>query len=253
MLELFKWMSELSLFEGIKLFILIAILLASIPYFNIITAFYKHIILKKKLEIHFFEYSTDQNIYLGKNEVGDEIFIDLPEDDILIIGTKLKLYWNISGAYRIDLLPIGENIKGNSAHIIINDKITHFTLVAYGFFGKKVETHLEIPLDKLYLLDTTHISSYSDKIIRNAPLVNSSLITKKSILTKNLSQIDTNKLNDWHRVRLPKVCHIDFQIDSLISVNDKKKLLHNSLEQSRLLKSYTFSTKKYQTIITNNS
>lgn len=251
--SLFKWMSEMGTSEGLKYFLIIASILALIPYTEIITKYLRQIVLRKKFEIHFFEYSVEQNIYAGKDENGNDIYLDLPNDDIFINGTKLKLYWKVEGAYRIDLDPIGVKLKGNATEVLINHNVTKYTLTAYGFWGKQLTAEINIPVDKIYILDTTPFSEYSNKIIRTAPKVSVMPTTEANIIVQQYTQGKLFKMNDWLRTHLLKPTNSKIVTDKLIHANINRKKLYKNLDDSRLMKSYTFSTKKYQKIDLSNS
>ena len=79
MIKFFEWMSEFSLREGILYFILLATVLAILPYTNLIMLFVRHIVQKKELKILHFEYSVAPQQFIGKDKDGRE-FINLPVD-----------------------------------------------------------------------------------------------------------------------------------------------------------------------------
>ena len=238
--------------EGLKYLLIIASILALMPYTEIITKYLRQIVLRKKLEIHFFEYSVEQNIYAGKDEKGNDIYLDLPNDDIFISGTKLKLYWKVEGAYRIDLDPVQTKLKGNAAQVLINPDVAKYTLTAFGFWGKKLTAEINIPLDKIYFLDTTPFSEYSNKIIRTTPKVNVMSTTAANIIVQQYTHGKLFKMNNWLRTHLLKPTNSKIVTDKLIHANMNRKKLYKNLDDSRLLKSYTFSTKKYQKIDLSN-
>ncbi len=251
--SLFKWMSEMGTAEGMKYFLIIASILALIPYTEIIIKYLRQIVLRKKFEIHFFEYSVEQNIYAGKDENGNDIYLDLPNDDIFISGTKLKIYWKVDGAYRIDINPVGVKLKGNAAEVLIDPNVTKYTLTAHGFWGKKLTAEINIPVDKIYIIDTTPISEYSNNIIRTAPKVSVMPTTEANIIVQKYTQGKLFKMNDWLRTHLLKPANSKIVTDKLIHANMNRKKLYKNLDDSRLMKSYTFSTKKYQKIDLSNS
>jgi len=251
--SLFNWMSEMGKTEGLKYLLIVASILTLIPYTEIISKFFKQIVLRKKLEIQYFEYSVEQNIFAGKDDKGNQIYLDLPNDDIFICDTKLKLYWKVEGAYRIDLDPIGVKLKGNAAEVLINPNVTKYTLTAHGFWGKKLTAEVNIPVDKIYFLDTTPFSKYTNKIIRTAPKVSVMSTTEANIIVQQYTQGKLLKMNDWLRTHLLKPANSKIVTDKLIHANMNRKKLYKNLDDSRLMKSYTFSTKKYQKIDLSNS
>ena len=245
--SLFEWMAGLGTTEGIKYFSILAVILLVIPYSDYLLSYLKLIIFKKEFVIHFFEYSVDQNVYAGKDKLGNDIFIDLPNDDILLIGSKIKVYWKVEGALKIDIHPIGKGLKGNCAEILIDPKITNYTLTAYGIWGKKLSAEILIPTEKLYKLDTTKISSTSIHLIRPVPVIEIVKLTKESILTNTYSKGMIKKMNHWFRTYLFKPNTSKIKLDNLVHASSNRKKLYKNIDDARLIKGYTFSTKKYQT------
>lgn len=251
--SLFKWMADLGTAEGMKYFIILAVILALIPYSSLILISLKQIVLKKDLSIIFFEYSANQHVYAGKDENGNDLFIDLPEDDILLSGTRLKLYWKVEGAIKIDIEPIGTGLKGNCAEVLIDSSILKYTLTAHGLWGKKLTTELIIPIDKIYHLDTTKISTYTNHIVRPVPAINTIPISESRILINAYAQGTIKKMNNWFRVNLLRSSTSKINPEKLVHANTTRKNLYRNIDDARIMKGYTFSTKKYQTIKLSNS
>ena len=68
MAEFFKWIASLTLLEGMLYFLLAAVILAIIPYYNIITKYLKHFVYKKELKINFFSYQTITEHFIGVDD-----------------------------------------------------------------------------------------------------------------------------------------------------------------------------------------
>jgi hypothetical protein len=251
---LFKWMSELGTAEGLKYFCILAVLLALMPYFDLIKLFFRQLVLRKELQIHFFEFSTEQNVYAGTDDQGNQVFIDLPGDDVFIIGQKIKLYWKVDGAYRVDIVPIGKGLKGNCAHVLVTEGINKYELTAHGFWGKKESLEISIPENRVYHLDTTQLSNYSDHIIRPVPPVNTLNVTENYPKVRTLSKSKLKGLGNWSRLIMPGLETNTINTERLIHANHNKRMLYKYLDDARMLKGYSFSTKKYQdpTIINHN-
>lgn len=243
---LFKWMSELDLTEAVKLFFILSVILALIPYSDIIKVFFRQLILRKELKIHFFEFSAAQNVFAGKDEKGNDLFIDIPNDDIFIVGQKIKLYWKVEGAYRVDIDPIGKKLKGNCAHSLINLNSINYVLTAYGFWGKKESLEISIPEDRIYYLDTTQLSHYSDHIIRPVPLISTNRVTDNYPKVKSFSNSKLRNTKSWGRGNLLGLNTATIHTKNIVHPNPKKQLLYKRLDVARILKTYNFSTKKYQ-------
>lgn len=239
-------MSELGTAEGLKYFCILAVLLALMPYFDLIKLFFRQIVLRNELQIHFFEFSTEQNVYAGRDDQGNQVFIDLPSDDVFIIGQKIKLYWKVDGAYRIDIVPIGKGLKGNCAHVLVNEGLNKYELTAYGFLGKKESLEISIPENRVYHLDTTQLSNYSDHIIRPVPSVNTLNVTENYPNVRNLSKTKLKALGNWSRVTMPGLQTTSINTEQIVHANHTKRMLYKNLDDARILKGYSFSTKKYQ-------
>jgi hypothetical protein len=244
----FSWIAGLDKFEGMRYFFIVAACLALIPYSNTIYKYFRQIVLRKKLEVVFFEYSINQNIYAGKYDQNKSFFVDIPEDDFFIQGTKLRLYWKVEGALKVDIVPIGKGLKGNSVEVIIHKSISKYTLIAYGFWGEKIAFDLAIPKASLYNLETTKISAYSDHIIRENPFIKTLPITEFVASTYRYTNKELDNIRNWVRTNLLKINLTNIRTENLIKPNETKKKLYHKIDEAKIMKGYTFSTKKYQSI-----
>jgi hypothetical protein len=240
----FKWISELAPMEGMKYFAILCAILAILPYTNIIAKYLKQIVLRKKLEIVFFEYSYAQDIYVGKDENGSDIYMDLPSDDIFIIGSNLKLYWEVAGFSRIDITHVGEKLRGNAANVLIKEDISEYTLTAYGFWGEKTSTKIQIPKDKKHRIETTKLSTYSDYIIRSAPQIATSPITEYALSNSKFFE-NLRRMRNWYRDHLLKPINARIHCEKIVHADEKKKKIYKNIDAAWLTKGYTFTTKRY--------
>lgn len=246
--ELFKWISELEPMEGMKYFALLCAILAVIPYSNIIAKYLIQIILRKKLEIVTFEYSVAQDVFVGRDENGSEVYMDIPSDNFFVIGSNLMLFWEVKGHRRIDITHVGEHLKGNAAKVLINENISEYTLTAYGFWGEKINTQILIPADKKYRLNTFNISAFSDHIIRKSPAINTLPITETKVNnSKFFSHL--NRMRNWYREYLLIPGNTSIHCEKIVHADVKKKNIYRNIDASRLTKGYNFSTTKYNKIL----
>ncbi len=241
---LYKWISELAPMEGMKYFAIICAILAMLPYTNIIAKYLKQIVLRKKLEIVFFEYSYAQELFVGKDQNDSDIYMDILEDDVFIIGNKMKLYWEVKGSRRIDITHVGENLKGNAANVLIKENISEYGLTAYGFWGEKINAQIQIPEEKKYRIETTKISNYSDHIIRPAPQVNISAITEYKLINSKFFE-KLKRMRNWYREHLINPGNTRIHCEKIVYADEKKKELYSNIDAARLTKGYSFSTKDY--------
>ena len=158
MAEFFKWIASLTLLEGMLYFLLAAFILGIIPYYNIITKYLKYFVYKKELNINFFNYQTITEHFIGFDEENKPIYIRTDSEEVLIHNTKAIFFWSVDGAKKIDFLPVQENIKGNSAEIILDYNVLQYSIVAHGFSGEKITAEINLSIDKFYKIETTPIS-----------------------------------------------------------------------------------------------
>jgi hypothetical protein len=240
----YKWISELAPMEGMKYFAILCAILAMLPYTNIIAKYLKQIVLRKKLEIVFFEYSYAQDIYVGKDENGSDIYMDIPEDDVFIVGNKLKLFWEVKGYRRIDITHVGKNLKGNASSVIIKENISEYNLTAYGFWGEKITATIQIPEDQKYRLETTKLSAYSDSIFRKTPILNISPLTEYKLYNSKFFE-NLKRMRNWYREHLLNPNNARIHCEKIVHADEKKKKIYKNIDAAWLTKGYTFTTKRY--------
>jgi hypothetical protein len=242
MIELFKFLSNLERTEGISLFISLCLFLFLIPYYSLIIKYFKYIVLKKELKIISFDYSTLPLKY--------EDFINnlnSKKNNFLIINTPIYFTWKVEGAKKIDILPLYKNAKGNTAKSIIKENVKMYKLVAHGFNGKSVESIIDLSGELFYKINTNPLAS-NQKIIRQNPLIHSTNFSFTNINTFNKTNLKIRNLNYWKRNDLPNIKKRKLNLSYFSNNNHKNERLGEILNESKILKSYTFSTKKFQNI-----
>lgn len=246
MAEFFKWIASLTLLEGMLYFLLAAFILGIIPYYNIITKYLKYFVYKKELKINFFNYQTITEHFIGFDEENKSIYIKTDSEEVLIHNTKAIFFWSVDGAKKIDFIPVQENIKGNSAEIILDYNVLQYSIVAHGFSGEKITAEINLSVDKFYKIETTPISKSQ---LRTLPNVQSSPFTRNNEL----------RLREYGKIKLPGIHTNKIEINQRISnnskkldvlvTNDKLRNQYKRLGSSTIMKSYTFSTAKYQNLL----
>ena len=241
---LFNYLASLGSDELIKYFILLALILAIFPYSETILKYIKYFVLKKNLEIIYFNYYTQATEYKG-----DKSEMNLPNSSpkILINGSVIHFVWKVEGALKVDLLPIGEKLKGNASADIINSNKKKYTLIAYGFNGQKIESVIDLSNEIFYSVQTNPIAS-NQTIIRTTPTIGSAKFSNKNTSNFKLTDTKSNKLINWLRTRFHNIKTNQINTDYFVNTNTNKANLNNTLSRRKILKSYTFSTKKYQSL-----
>lgn len=203
MFNFYQYLSTLSFWELFYIALPIVSLLILMPYFGHIFKVLRILIRFERLEILQFEifytpvYSEKDSQLFGTSS------------DYFLSGTTATLYWRIKGASRVDLYPIGRNLKGNSANIIIENDNRDYTLTIYGLFGKKSST-ISIPAESIkkietekisenesgfelsYSVDTTSLEPEEKKFITDG-IENYSKLKQKQITPNNTRLIEVNK------------------------------------------------------------
>lgn len=243
----FNYLASLDTQEGIKYFIFLCLVLGLFPYHEIIMKYAKQLIFKKELKIINFSYSTGTSLSKGNVTIKNKSNVLNDYDKLLIINSKLNFVWEVEGASKIDLVPIGKKLKGNSASVIGDNNIKKYTLVAYGFKGDKIESIIDFSNEIFYSIKTNPIASNA-KIIRNTPSIHALKISKSKISTFKQTQTTTNILKNWFRNRLYEIETDNINANYFIKTNTNKNKLNDTISKRKILKSYTFSTKKYQSI-----
>ena len=147
----YQYLSTLTTWEIVFFALPIVLIMVLMPYFSLIFRVIMLTFRNEKPEILNFEILYNP-VYSDKDAL---MCVTIPE--YYIAGTTATLYWQVKGASRIDLEPLGKNVKGNSANIIIDSENRVFTLTVHGLQGK-VSSTISIPEELVKQLDTEKIS-----------------------------------------------------------------------------------------------
>lgn len=111
--------------------ICVVVLMAGMPYFGLVGRLMLLLLRRqmKAVVVRFDWFET------GSGGSGRPFFVE---------DTTAILHWEVEGAYRIDVLPIGRRLKGNAAEVVIKPGLNRFVLYAYGLSGK-AEAVLTLP------------------------------------------------------------------------------------------------------------
>jgi len=253
MINFFKWINNLDSLQAWGLFVLVAIILALIPYMGYVLSFLRIKFSNQKLEIldfswrlipdQLFEKSKERSLYYSS--VGAPVLYE---------GMVILLTWKVVGAYRIDVNPLGSRLKGNSARVVIKKGDNLFTLVAYSPTGK-ITHDVIIKANDVRTLKTFNISNEKhfgqDK--------NELLVAKIASLKYNglrYSMLSLSKLRKYFFSSIiykskriePNTRKISFQTN----LKSEKKGIQIFIESQKLLKTYRFKPSAYNQAISEN-
>jgi len=242
---LFSYLDSLETAELVIYFTLLSLILAVFPFSELIVKYLRNFVSPTELEILYFNYHTQKIENLI--EISDEPIIPQSSQNVLLNGSSIHFIWKVKGALKIDLLPIGENLKGNASTDIINGNKKKYTLVAHGFNGKKIESVIDLSQEIFYSIKTNPLAS-NQKIIRSIPKIGSTKFSNSKALNCKLTGTKSHKLISWLRTSLLDIKTNPINAVYFVKTSSKKTMLTNSISRGKILKSYTFSTKKYQSL-----
>lgn len=156
MIQFFEWIATLNPNQAWGLFALICALMAFVPYAKVSFSFLRLLFSNQKPEINDFTWRVSEDHYLLKSK-GKRYYLNASKQNFILEGGKLLLNWQVTGAYRIDVLPIGKKLKGNTAVIAAKRSQNHFKLIAYTTKGR-LEKELIINPELFRDLATVNLS-----------------------------------------------------------------------------------------------
>jgi hypothetical protein len=239
--QLFQWMASLTKAEAIGYASLVCFIMLFIPYASVAFKICKKIVLWQKLKVSHFGYT----FYLDTIEELDnenDAVLKHESPDFVIEGSKIMLHWIVEGALWVKIYPGIGKVNGNAAELLIHRNRRHFILEARGIFSKK-QLQLEIPLNKIKLLDVTELSEA--KLITQVKQVKSFAFSD-SVLLNNLftKYIPSNFL--LSKLRMHYTSSLIYKTsDDLV---ESKLNIKHRIELQKMVKKYNFSTQKYNEI-----
>lgn len=238
---LFQWMASLTKAEAISYLCLVCFIMLFIPFASVCFKLCKKVVLWQKLDVKHFGYS----FYPDKIETIDKensAVLKNESPDFVIEGSKIMLHWLIDGALWVKLYPGIGKVNGNAAELLIHRNRRHFTIEARGIFSKK-QLQLEIPLDKIKLLDVTELSEA--KIITQVKQVKSFAFSDSVLLNNYFTKsFPSNFL--LSKLRMHYTSSLNYKIaDDLVENKLKTK---QRIESQKVVKQHNFSTTKYNKV-----
>ena len=235
----FQWCSELTTAQAMTLLGLLALIMLLIPFGSIIYSFIHFVVFPKPLQIHSFRYHFVEQLSNPNNTGSKDI-----SPDFIVKGSVLLISWQVTGAWRIDIEPIGRNLKGNAAYIVFDPNCLQFTLKAHRFFSPVKVAVLNIPQSSSYILENTRIASFP---IASKPLVSPQNISFIKSISNALTFTLTRLLNHSLIVKSKK---IQPDVGSIAAIKEftgttPQKSFYRRLDEQKIIQFYSFSTQKY--------
>ena len=231
----------MSIGQSIGLLVFLCLVMLVIPFGRYIRALVRYIVHREPLVIEEFychvkipEESTVTTIGTVYNEKGG----------IMLKGHILILTWKVRGAWRVDLEPVGRDLRGNAAKVVLDPSICRFSLKAYGIFAHPVSAEIEIPQSRLFQMMNYEIalSALAEKPI--PLLISHSYNADEFDLSRMArSEISTKGMELEYRL-FPKIKEPEHN-NWLVEGGNAWKSMNRYIERNRILNSYNFSTKKY--------
>jgi hypothetical protein len=239
--QIFQWMSSLTKAEAIICASLVCFIMLFIPYASVVFKICKKIVLWKKLKVSHFGYTFYPDT-IEKLDIENATALKHESPEFVIEGSKIMLYWIVEGALWIKLYPSIGKANGNAAELLIYRNRRHFTLEARGIFSKK-QLQLEIPLDKIKTLEVTELSD--TKVITQVKKVKSFSFSDSSLSNKFFTK---SEIKNNYLTKLPMhfTSGLNYVLPDNLSKNKNKT--KQRIETQAMLKKYSFSTKKYNSV-----
>jgi len=156
MKELFDWLSTLNSSLLSIIAVIAALIMFLIPFMDQITSIFWIILTKKKAEIVDFSWRLIPDLNIGER-AEKKFYLLKTEHPIIYEGMIILINWQVIGAYRIDIKPLGKNLKGNAAKVVLSSEKCHYTLIAHTLKGK-LKKELTIDSNTILKLKTFNIS-----------------------------------------------------------------------------------------------
>lgn len=231
-------------------FVVCAIMIA-IPFAEVIRKLVLKLVYLRRMSIGHFSYQFKPVELIQERD--SERIVDVYEHpDFVIEGSTVLLHWSVSGELSVFLDPLGGKVKGNFAEVVVDRTRRRFQLTVRGLFSKEVAT-IEIPLYKIKAIETNSLSN--TKTVSNLRQVGSFGFTRVSmvhqLLKKEIPTILIGKKNSV-ACKPMKLVPMALEGGKFYRSPDKNQMLKGALEtkinERRILKSYKFSTAKYNKV-----
>jgi hypothetical protein len=250
MKELFDWLSTLNSSLLSIIAVIAALIMFLIPFMDQITSIFWIIVSNKKAEIVDFSWRLIPDLNIGER-AEKKFYLLKTEHPIIYEGMIILINWQVIGAYRIDIKPLGKNLKGNAAKVVLSSEKCHYTLIAHTLKGK-LKKELTIDSIKILKLKTFNISKellygQSNHILKTKELVNNNYNSFEKftyLFFRKLTYLSERvyfKRNSLHM----NVKRLYFNT----TLKEDKSKLRNTLTHSLKNKHFIFNPKAYNEAI----
>jgi hypothetical protein len=239
--QIFIWMASLTQSESIGYAILVCLILLFIPFSDIFFKLCRKIVLVQKLNIKHFGYTLHPDV-VSQIDNAHSLILKQDHPDFVIEGSKIMLHWLVEGALWVKLYPGIGKVNGNAAEVLVNRSRRHFTLEARGLFSTK-RIEIEIPLHKVKKLDVTELSDV--EIQTQVKKVSSFAFSDSRLLCLNFTS-HALRNHSFTKLQMHITSNLVYALPDGLVPN--KARTQHMIESQKILKSYTFSTRKYNAV-----
>lgn len=154
------------------IFLVCALLMAIFPFWRQIKKAVRIKFSNQKAAIHDFSWRlTPDHCLLTVKD--NEYYLQSNGKQFILEGGAIILSWHVTGAYRVDINPLGDDIKGNAAVIAAKKERNRFILTAHTLEGKITKELMLDPslfrtLDTFNLSQELHFNQKKYKLKTNA-------------------------------------------------------------------------------------
>jgi hypothetical protein len=156
MIDFFTWFGSLDPLAAWGIGVLLALILAIIPYFGLIKTYLRIKFSNQTPEIVEFSWRLIPDQLVGKT-FDSSLYFSSQGATMLYEGMVILLTWKVIGTYSVDLEPLGTGLKGNSVYVVIKRGNNQFTLIAHTPKGK-LSQEIVIRADAIKILKTFNLS-----------------------------------------------------------------------------------------------
>jgi len=253
MIEFFTWFGSLDPLAAWGIGVLVALLMALIPYWGLMQTYLRIKFSNQAPEILEFSWRLIPDQLVGKT-FDSSLYFSSQGATMLYEGMVIMLAWKVIGAYSVDVEPLGNGLKGNSAYVSIKRGNNHYTLVAHTPNGK-LSQEILIKADAINKLKTFNLSKEKHFGQENNEL---------EIFPLSSSRYNGWKYSEMKFRQLPKLLFSRFfyrESQKKISnaklvyetaFKDEKQTIKVIVEGQSLLKTYRFKPSAYNQAINEN-
>ncbi len=253
MIEFFTWFGSLEPLTAWGIGVLVALVLALIPYFGFIKNYLRIKFSNQTPEIVEFSWRLIPDQLVGKT-FDSSLYFSNHGATMLYEGMVILLTWKVIGAYSIDLAPLGSGLKGNSAYVVIKRGNNQFTLVANTPNGK-LSQEIVIRADAINALKTFNLSKekhfgQDNDVLETFPLASSKYKGWKysEMKWRQLPKLLFSRF--FYKENKMKPSNANLVYES--ALNAEKQAIKVFIEGQPLMKTYRFKPGKYNQAINDN-